>query len=129
MTESTVDPSKVKITVKTEYLDEQSEPEKQCFAFRYTITIHNESDSPIQLLARHWIITNADAQQEEVHGEGVVGEKPLIGVDTSYSYSSHCVLNTPIGSMSGSYYMVTATGEAFQVPIPTFTLAIPNVLH
>ncbi|MBU2710541.1 Co2+/Mg2+ efflux protein ApaG [Zooshikella harenae] len=129
MTESTVDPSQITIKVKTEYLDEQSEPEKQCFAFRYTITIHNASYSPIQLLARHWVITNADAQQEEVHGEGVIGEKPLIGTNATYSYSSHCVLNTPVGSMSGSYHMVTTTGEAFQVPIPRFTLAIPNVLH
>ncbi len=119
----------ITITVKTLYLDEQSQPEYQRFAFSYTITIENNSDIPTQLLSRHWIITDANNMVQEVKGDGVIGEQPRILPGDSYTYSSGAVLETQVGTMEGSYQMRTDAGDLFHVSIPTFSLTCPHSLH
>ncbi len=119
----------IKVTVKTSYLDKQSQPEKQRFAFSYTINIENCSTVSTQLLSRHWIITDAKEKVQEVIGEGVVGEQPYIPPGEKYSYSSHALLETNVGTMEGSYTMRADNGVLFEVPIPTVSLARPQALH
>jgi ApaG protein len=119
----------IKITVKTSYLDKHSQPEHQRFAFSYTINIENHSDISAQLLSRHWIITDAKDHQQEVAGEGVVGEKPHIAAGAAYTYSSHAVIETTAGTMEGSYTMIAEDGTIFDVPIPAFSLVKPQALH
>ncbi|CAI8152925.1 Co2+/Mg2+ efflux protein ApaG [Pseudidiomarina mangrovi] len=119
----------VEISVTSQYLPAQSAPEQQQYVFAYTITIHNSGDVPVQLLNRAWQITDANHKITRVAGDGVVGQQPLIAAGESYSYTSGTVLATPIGSMQGHYGMVDNQGELFQVEIPSFRLAIPNILH
>lgn len=119
----------IAITVKTTYLDDQSQPELKRFVFAYTITIANLGDTPAQLLNRHWIITDANNMQQEVHGEGVIGEKPYIAPGDHYTYTSGVVLETNVGTMEGHYQMQTGDGHQFDAPIPTFALAHPHSLH
>lgn len=117
------------VHVKTEYLAEQSNPGESRFVFAYHITITNAGADNARLLTRHWIITDGEARVQEVRGDGVVGEQPELAPGESYEYSSGTVLGTPVGSMHGSYGMISAKGEHFDAPIPAFTLAIPRVLH
>ena len=119
----------IEIKVKTQYLSAQSAPEQNQYVFAYTITITNHGETPVQLLNREWRITDADHKITRVAGEGVVGQQPQIAPGESFSYTSGTVLATPIGSMQGSYGMIDAQGESFQVTIPSFRLAIPNILH
>lgn len=119
----------IEIQVETRYLDEQSQPELDHYVFAYRITITNKGDMPAQLLSRHWVITNANGEVKEVRGEGVVGEQPLLRPGESFQYTSGSVLETPVGSMHGSYQMVGAEGRPFDVPIPPFRLSISTVLH
>ncbi|CAM3543274.1 Co2+/Mg2+ efflux protein ApaG [Parendozoicomonas haliclonae] len=119
----------IEVTVETEYLSAQSQPDKQQFAFAYHITIHNRGQIGAQLLSRHWFIINGDHQQEEVQGEGVVGQQPHISPGSSYSYTSGCILATPVGCMTGSYRMVNDEGEEFETPIPLFSLQVPGVVN
>lgn len=119
----------IEIKVKTQYLSAQSAPEQNQYVFAYTITIANHGETPVQLLNREWRITDADHKITRVAGEGVVGQQPQIAPGESFSYTSGTVLATPIGSMQGSYGMIDAQGENFQVTIPSFRLAIPNILH
>lgn len=119
----------IEIQVETRYLDEQSQPELDHYVFAYRITITNKGDMPAQLLSRHWVITNANGEVKEVRGEGVVGEQPLLRPGESFQYTSGSVLETPVGSMHGSYQMVDAEGRPFDVPIPPFRLSISTVLH
>lgn len=119
----------IEIQVETRYLDEQSQPELNHYVFAYRITITNKGDMPAQLLSRHWVITNANGEVKEVRGEGVVGEQPLLRPGESFQYTSGSVLETPVGSMHGSYQMVDAEGRPFDVPIPPFRLSISTVLH
>lgn len=119
----------VEISVTTQYLPAQSAPEQQQYVFAYTITIHNSGDVPVQLLNRAWQITDANHKITRVAGDGVVGQQPLIAAGESYSYTSGTVLATPLGSMQGHYGMVDNQGDLFQVEIPSFRLAIPNILH
>ena len=119
----------IAITVKTAYLDEQSEPQLKRFVFAYTITIANMGDAPAQLLKRHWIITDGNNVQQEVLGDGVVGEKPHIAPGHRYTYTSGVVLETEVGTMEGYYHMQTDDGWAFDAPIPTFALTHPKSLH
>ena len=99
------------------------------FAFAYTIRITNQSDRRITLRNRHWIITHGDGSEEEVIGEGVVGETPDLAPGDSYSYTSGALIPTPVGSMKGSYGFVTAEGESFRAEIPEFALHAPDSLH
>lgn len=122
-------PRDIEIDVVTQYLADQSAPAELRFVFAYTITITNQHDEKVQLLSRYWRITDANNHVQEVRGEGVVGERPFIEPGNSYRYSSGCILTTPVGTMEGSYQMVTAAGESFDAPIPVFSLVRPGVLH
>jgi len=119
----------VDVDVQTEYLDHQSEPQKGRYVFAYHITISNKGDVPAQLLTRHWIITDGNNEVEEVKGDGVVGEQPHLGPGETHRYSSGAILQTPVGTMSGSYQMRADDGTEFDAPIPAFMLAIPGGLH
>lgn len=128
-------PSAVSVDVVTTYLPRHSRPDQRQYTFAYTITISNHGDAPVQLLSRHWIITDADSAVQEVRGEGVVGEQPLIPPGKSFRYTSGATLATPVGCMQGSYTMVYRDGDQpaastrFQVPIPAFSLHTPTALH
>ncbi len=130
-------PSLVSINVLTTYLPSHSNPGANQYTFAYTITISNNSDLPVQLLSRHWIITDADNEVQEVRGEGVVGEQPVIQPGSSFRYSSGATLSTPVGCMEGSYFMVVrepmdidpAELPTFEVPIRAFSLHTPTALN
>ena len=115
--------------VTTKYLAEHSSPKEKAYRFAYFIRISNVGTETAKLVSRHWVITNADGEEEEVRGEGVVGEFPVLPPGTSFDYNSFCNLKTPVGSMHGSYQMVTAGGEQFDAMIAPFTLAVPNALN
>ena len=122
-------PYQIDIDVETHYIEEQSDPGEDRYVFAYTITIRNNSPLPTQLLHRHWVITDGDGKTQEVRGEGVVGEQPHIGPGDYFRYTSGTVLDTPVGTMQGSYQMVADDGEQFDAIIPAFTLAAPHALH
>jgi ApaG protein len=113
------------ITAKTQYLPEQSSPENHRFLWSYDITIINKSDEIIQLLNRHWRITDMRGKVEEVRGPGVVGLQPLIRVGKEFTYSSYCQLTTPQGTMEGTYEIQTLDEKHFLVDIPKFVLTCP----
>ena len=122
------------ISTDTSFVSQQSDPNKARFVFFYTITITNNSSKTCQLMSRHWVIKDAKHKLEEVYGEGVIGEQPIIEPGASYKYSSGAVLKTEMGTMEGRYFMVwvnTTSGnsEVFEVPIPKFTLTVPRTLH
>lgn len=119
----------VRVEVKTEYDPSRSMPERNRWFFLYTVEISNEGAETVQLLSRHWVITDAHGHVEEVKGPGVVGEKPVLGEGESFEYTSGCPLTTPYGSMQGSYQMVTEGGERFDATIPEFALAQPQSIH
>lgn len=127
--EMIINPSDINVSVDVEYLQKQSTLEENQFAFAYHITITNNSSYGIVLLHRHWIIIDANEQRQEVKGAGVIGEQPLIPSNAQYKYSSGTVLNTPIGTMQGSYHMVDEFGNSVEVPIKPFLLALPNQVH
>ena len=127
--DNNINPSDISVTVETEYLANQSSPDENQFAFAYHITITNDSSYGVVLMHRHWIIIDANDQRQEVKGAGVIGEQPLIPTNTKFKYSSGTVLNTPIGTMQGSYQMVDEFGGALDVPIEPFLLALPNQVH
>lgn len=111
------------------YLAEQSEPDQANFSFGYTIEIENQGNRQVQLLERHWFITDANGQRIEVQGVGVVGEQPFINPGECYAYQSGVQLKTPLGFMQGSYTFQDESGELFDIDIPLFTLAIPHLIH
>jgi ApaG protein len=119
----------ISISVQTAYLPEQSEPEAERFVFSYTITIRNDGPGPARLLNRHWVITDANGEVQEVRGEGVVGEQPYLRPGESFRYTSGTVLGTPVGSMEGAYEMVADNGDRFLAPIAAFSLSVPRTLH
>jgi len=119
----------IRINVETHFVEEKSSIEHNRYFFNYTITISNDGLVPAQLVSRHWIITDANEETFEVKGLGVVGEQPLIQPHESYTYTSGTELNTPLGSMHGSYQMVSEDGTAFDAEIPMFILSMPRTLH
>ena len=119
----------LEISVATQFLDEQSDPDGDRYVFAYTIRIRNLGRLPAQLLARHWIITDGNGRTEEVHGDGVVGEQPRLEPGEQFTYTSGATLPTAVGTMEGSYDMVGDDGTRFDAPIPPFTLAAPRTLH
>lgn len=119
----------VRIIADPRFLPEQSDPDKDLFLFVYHITVRNEGTASVQLLARHWIITNGEGAIEEVRGPGVVGYQPTIRPGEQFQYTSGCPLNTPVGTMHGSFHMVTADGEAFDARIEPFRLMVPHALN
>ena len=118
-----------RVEVETNYIAEQSQPDAGRYVFSYTITIENHGDIPAKLLTRHWYITDADGNVEEVEGEGVVGEQPYLKPGDGFRYTSGTVLETPVGSMYGSYHMLADDGTEFDTEIPAFTLSVPHTLH
>ena len=117
------------VSVVTEYVQQQSQPEQNRFAFAYHITIENKGTEPAKLLGRHWIIIDANQERKEVRGMGVIGEQPTIEAGASYSYTSGVVLKTPIGTMEGSYQLLDENGDPFNAPIEPFLLSTPNAVH
>ena len=120
---------KININVHARYLEDQSRPENDHYVFAYTIRITNCGDVGAQLISRHWLITNADGQVQEVRGEGVVGEQPILQPGEGFEYTSGAVLTTNVGSMQGSYQMRAEDGTEFDAPIAPFSLSIPRTLH
>jgi ApaG protein len=119
----------IAVDVSTRYLDDQSDPGEDRYVFAYTITIRNQGDVPARLLTRHWVITDANGKVQEVRGDGVVGEQPYLKPGQGFRYTSGAILETPVGSMQGSYGMVADDGATFDTPIAPFTLAMPGTLN
>jgi ApaG protein len=119
----------IQIQVATSYVDDESEPDSDRYVFAYTITISNSGDVAAQLISRHWIITDANGKVQEVNGDGVVGEQPILNPGEEFRYSSGAVLETPVGAMQGLYRMEADGGVGFDALIAPFTLAVPGLLH
>ena len=119
----------VKVSVRSEYQEEHSDPGAGQFLFSYTVTIENVGERTVQLLSRRWVITDADGDQQVVEGPGVVGEQPTLEPGESFEYSSYCPLPTSVGTMEGSYWMATPDGESFEAEVATFTLAVPGAVN
>ena len=119
----------VDVTVVTRFLAEQSQPDQNRFAFAYTITVQNNGEQAAKLLSRHRVITDGDGHVEEVRGEGVVGQQPLIQPGQSHTYSSGTVMTTKVGTMQGTYQMLADDGKRFDAVIAPFRLAVPGALH
>jgi ApaG protein len=127
--EKETDHNSIAVQVESRYVESQSLPTEQRFVFSYTVTIRNEGPTTARLLKRHWIITDANGKIQEVRGEGVVGEQPQLNPGETFRYTSGTVLDTPVGSMQGSYDMIDAQGNHFDATIPAFSLARPGSLH
>lgn len=127
----------VTASAESNYLPKQSDPKKNRYVFSYTITISNNSSKACQLLSRHWVIQDANHKVEEVYGEGVIGEQPIIKPGEMYSYTSGAILETEMGTMEGRYFMVRTLRtndqkpqvEEFEILVPKFLLCIPRILH
>lgn len=128
MSDFTKEPA-IQITPEPFFLAEHSDPASNRYAFGYRITIHNNGGNPARLLSRYWRITDGQGRVQEVRGDGVVGEQPYLRPGEGFQYTSWALLETAVGSMEGSYQMVADDGTRFEVPIPAFTLALPNHLH
>ena len=118
----------IKISVDPTFLEDQSEPDDFYFVWAYHIRIENQGEQSVQLLRRHWHITDSNGQVQEVRGQGVVGEQPVLGPGEAYEYTSGTPLATPSGFMVGSYQMKGAAGETFNVTVPAFSLDSPHDL-
>jgi len=119
----------VRVQVESRYDPERSDPSRHQWFFLYTITIANEGAETVQLLTRHWIITDGAGKVEEVRGPGVVGKQPILKPGESFDYTSGCPLATAFGIMEGTYQMVTSDGELFDARIAPFTLSEPYTVH
>mgnify|MGYP000131914979 FL=1 len=119
----------VKVTVQSFFLPDQSDEENDQYVFAYTVRIENTGQMPAQVISRHWIITDADQQVQEVRGMGVVGEQPVLKPGQHFEYTSGSSINTIVGTMRGTYQMVAEDGTRFDAIVPEFTLSVPRVLH
>ena len=119
----------IRISVTSDYIAQQSLEKEQQFVFSYTITISNKSEETVQLINRYWLITDSNGENNTVSGEGVIGQQPFIEADQSFTYTSGCILKSPLGNMQGHYQMQRNNGELIQVDIPIFRLAKPNILN
>jgi ApaG protein len=119
----------ISVHVTTMFLPDRSSPREGQFLFAYHITIANEGDETAQLVSRHWIITDAEGEVQEVRGEGVIGEQPVLQPGARFEYTSYCKLKTNVGTMHGSYTMIRGDGARFEAQIAPFTLAVPNALN
>lgn len=117
------------VTVRTQHLPDQSEPERDTYAFAYTIHIRNTGEVPAQLISRHWVIVDSDQKVQEVSGLGVVGHQPLLRAGEEFEYTSWATIPTPTGTMRGEYFCVAEDGHRFEVEIPEFALVLPRMLH
>jgi ApaG protein len=119
----------IRIQVRSEFIPDRSSPRDGSYLFQYHVRISNLGTDITQLVSREWIITSADGEVERIKGQGVVGEQPVLPPGASFEYTSYCPLKTQVGSMQGSYQMVTTGGERFDAVIAPFTLAVPNALN
>ena len=119
----------ITVAARTAFIPDQSDLGSGRYVFAYTITITNTGTVPAQLVSRHWIITDSNNQVQEVRGDGVIGEQPLLRPNESFQYTSGTAIATPVGTMRGSYQMVAQDGVQFDAPIPEFMLSMPRVLH
>ena len=119
----------IEVKVAAAFVEGQSDAAQNRFVFAYTVTIHNTGSVPAKLLTRHWIITDANGKVQEVRGEGVVGEQPHLRPGEGFQYTSGTMLETPVGTMRGSYQMLADDGVEFDAEIDAFTLSRPRVLH
>jgi ApaG protein len=119
----------VTVAARAAYVADQSDPSRNQYVFAYTITVTNTGSIAARLLSRHWIITDGDHHVQEVKGQGVVGQQPLLKPGESFEYTSGANLPTAVGTMRGTYQMVADDGQAFDATIPPFTLSVPRVLH
>ena len=119
----------ITVTTRTTYVPGQSDTERGRYVFAYTITLKNTGTVAAQLISRHWIITDANNQVQEVRGLGVVGEQPKLAPEQTFEYTSGTAIATPVGTMRGTYQMVAEDGHTFEAEIPMFTLSVPRVLH
>lgn len=120
----------IRILVQPSYVPEQSDPDAGQYLFAYHIRIRNEGAQTVQLLSRHWVITNGEGRVEQVRGPGVVGQQPVLKPGEEFEYSSACPLNTPVGTMHGEFNMrVQDSGEKFDARIEPFRLALPRILN
>lgn len=119
----------IRVEVQSQYVPERSDPQQGHWFFVYRIRISNESNEAVQLISRHWIITDANGHVEEVKGPGVVGEQPRLDPGQSFEYTSGCPLPTAFGTMEGTYLMVRGDGVQFDAQIAAFTLAEPTAVH
>jgi len=119
----------IRVTVKSAYQPDRSAPARGRYLFTYTVQIANQGARPATLVGRHWIITDASGEKEEVAGEGVVGRQPHLAPGESFEYTSFCLLKTPLGTMRGAYQMVRDDGSSFHAEIAPFSLAVPQALN
>jgi ApaG protein len=113
----------VEVSVESFFLEGQSDPGRNLYSFAYKVSLKNHGSEPVQLISRHWIITDSTGEVTHVKGEGVVGEQPVLGPGQDYEYASGSRLESPLGTMHGTYRMRTETGEMFDAEIPVFTLS------
>lgn len=119
----------LRITVRPEFVDAQSDMSAEQYLFAYHVTLSNEGAEKLQVISRHWIITDGNGEVEEVRGPGLVGETPILLAGESFEYSSACPLKTPIGTMEGSFQVICEDGSAYPARIDPFLLAKPGSLH
>jgi ApaG protein len=127
MTDSSL--NDIKVNVQTRYIEDQSNPDKNYYIFAYTITIVNQGQQPAQLLTRHWVITDSNHKVQEVRGDGVIGEQPILKPGEQFVYTSGTMLETSVGTMKGSYQMKAQDGLQFDAMIEEFVLSAPRTLH
>lgn len=123
------DTNNIRVGVETRYIEDQSNPEQNSYVFAYTITIQNKGQQSAQLLTRHWVITDSNQKVQEVRGDGVVGEQPLLKPGEQFVYTSGTMLETAVGTMKGSYQMLADDGSEFDAAVDEFVLSTPRVLH
>ena len=126
---STAVTSDIRVQVRSEFRADRSAPAAGRYLFTYTVRISNEGRRRAKLVSRHWIITDAHGEKEEVVGDGVVGQQPLIEAGDTFEYTSFCILETPHGSMRGTYQMVRDDGSSFEAEIAPFALVTPGSLN
>jgi len=119
----------IDVQIETLFVESESDPDTNRFVFAYTVTIRNVGSLPARLLARHWVIRDANGKVQEVQGDGVVGEQPHLKPGEGFQYTSGALLETSMGTMGGCYMMVTDTGDEFRAPIADFLLSAPRTLH
>ncbi|MGK0271664.1 MAG: ApaG protein [Cocleimonas sp.] len=119
----------ISVTVDSQYIEAESNPEANRFVFAYTVSIVNQGDIGAKLISRHWIITDANNRTQEVKGKGVIGEQPYLKPGESFEYTSGTMMETPVGSMHGSYQMIANDEHSFDAVIEPFTLALPKILN
>lgn len=119
----------VQVSVESFYLEEQSNPDAEQYAFAYRVRLKNVGAERVQLISRHWVITDSAGKVRHVKGPGVVGEQPQLDPGQEYEYVSGSQLESPMGTMEGTYQMVNDAGEEFEIRIPVFTLSVPGTLN